>query len=80
MVCWLKRSISSPSRMLDNFPRAYSHVGYINCALNLARQTGPVEERTEAEARPPVAASAAPVTAGHRNDSNQKPDQLNSNL
>jgi len=26
--------------MLDNFPRAYSHVGFINCALNLARQIG----------------------------------------
>jgi hypothetical protein len=50
--------------MLDNFQRAYSHVGFINCALNLARQTGPVEEHAEAEARPPVAASAAPVTAG----------------
>jgi hypothetical protein len=65
---------------LDNFPRAYSHVGFVNCALNLARQTGPVEERAKAEARPPVAASAAPVTAGYRNDSNEKLDQLNSNL
>jgi len=69
--------------MLANFPRAYSHVAFINCALNLARQTGPVEERAEVEARFLVAASAAPGTAGHRNrqaDSNQKPDQLNSNL
>ena len=30
----------------------------------------PVDERAEVETRPPVAASAAPVTAGHRNDSN----------
>ena len=30
-------------RMLGNFPQAYSHVGLINCALNLSRQTGPVE-------------------------------------
>jgi GH15 family glucan-1,4-alpha-glucosidase len=34
-------------RMLGNFPQAYSHVGLINCALNLSRQPGPVEERAE---------------------------------
>ena len=34
-------------RMLGNFPQAYSHVGLINCALNLSRQTGPAEERSE---------------------------------
>jgi GH15 family glucan-1,4-alpha-glucosidase len=34
-------------RMLGNFPQAYSHVGLINCALNLSRQTGPTEERAE---------------------------------
>jgi GH15 family glucan-1,4-alpha-glucosidase len=28
-------------RMLGNFPQAYSHVGLINCALNLARQMRP---------------------------------------
>ena len=33
--------------MLGNFPQAYSHVGLINCALNLSRQTGPAEERAE---------------------------------
>jgi GH15 family glucan-1,4-alpha-glucosidase len=32
-------------RMLGNFPQAYSHVGLINCALNLSRKTGPAEER-----------------------------------
>jgi GH15 family glucan-1,4-alpha-glucosidase len=36
-------------RMLGNFPQAYSHVGLINCALNLSRQTGPAEERAEPE-------------------------------
>jgi GH15 family glucan-1,4-alpha-glucosidase len=36
-------------RMLGNFPQAYSHVGLINCALNLSRQTGPAEERAESE-------------------------------
>ena len=35
-------------RMLGNFPQAYSHVGLINCALNLSRQIGPAEERAEA--------------------------------
>ena len=34
-------------QMLGNFPQAYSHVGVINCALNLSRQTGPVDERAE---------------------------------
>ena len=38
-------------RMLGNFPQAYSHVGLINCALNLSRQSGPVEERAESQAR-----------------------------
>jgi GH15 family glucan-1,4-alpha-glucosidase len=41
-------------RMLGNFPQAYSHVGLINAALSLSRETGPVEERAE----PPVAAPA----------------------
>jgi GH15 family glucan-1,4-alpha-glucosidase len=36
-------------RMLGNFPQAYSHVGVINCALSLSRQTGPAEERAESE-------------------------------
>jgi GH15 family glucan-1,4-alpha-glucosidase len=34
-------------RMLGNFPQAYSHVGLINCALNLSRRKGPAEERAE---------------------------------
>jgi GH15 family glucan-1,4-alpha-glucosidase len=36
-------------RMLGNFPQAYSHVGLINCALNLSRQTGPAAGRAESE-------------------------------
>src|SRR5499427_4980142 len=32
-------------RMLGNFPQAYSHVGVINCALNLSRQKGPAATR-----------------------------------
>jgi GH15 family glucan-1,4-alpha-glucosidase len=36
-------------RMLGNFPQAYSHVGLINCALNLSRQKGPAEERATAD-------------------------------
>jgi hypothetical protein len=38
--------------MLGNFPQAYSHVGLINCALKLSRQTGPAEERAEGRAAP----------------------------
>jgi GH15 family glucan-1,4-alpha-glucosidase len=34
-------------RMLGNFPQAYSHVGVINCALNLSQHIGPAEERAE---------------------------------
>ncbi len=37
-------------RMLGNFPQAYSHVGLINCALNLSPQTGPAEKRAESQA------------------------------
>ena len=40
-------------RMLGNFPQAYSHVGLINCALNLSREIGPTEQR----ATSPVAAN-----------------------
>jgi GH15 family glucan-1,4-alpha-glucosidase len=36
-------------RMLGNFPQAYSHVGLINCALNLSRQTGPTQERVSSQ-------------------------------
>jgi GH15 family glucan-1,4-alpha-glucosidase len=32
-------------RMLGNFPQAYSHVGLINCALNLSHAASPVKER-----------------------------------
>jgi GH15 family glucan-1,4-alpha-glucosidase len=34
-------------RMLGNFPQAFSHVGLINSALNLARRTGPADERAK---------------------------------
>jgi GH15 family glucan-1,4-alpha-glucosidase len=46
-------------RMLGNFPQAYSHVGLINCALDLSRQKGPVEERAESQVPPLTAASTA---------------------
>jgi GH15 family glucan-1,4-alpha-glucosidase len=45
-------------RMLGNFPQAYSHVGLINCALNLSRQKGPAEERAESQGVPIADASA----------------------
>lgn len=38
-------------RMLGNFPQAYCHVGIINCALNLNRQKGPVEQRAQLSER-----------------------------
>jgi GH15 family glucan-1,4-alpha-glucosidase len=37
-------------RMLGNFPQAYSHVGIINCALNLARNASPAVERAQSRA------------------------------
>jgi GH15 family glucan-1,4-alpha-glucosidase len=46
-------------RMLGNFPQAYSHIGLINCALGLSRQTGPAEERAESQAPSAMDASAA---------------------
>ncbi|ARQ02292.1 glycoside hydrolase family 15 protein [Pseudorhodoplanes sinuspersici] len=36
-------------RMLGNFPQAFSHVGLINTALNLARRAGPAEDRAESQ-------------------------------
>src|SRR5262249_8003613 len=44
-------------RMLGNFPHAYSHVGAIDAALSLSRETGPAEERAES-AEPAAAAPA----------------------
>jgi GH15 family glucan-1,4-alpha-glucosidase len=32
-------------RMVGNFPQAFSHVGLINTARNLARRGGPAEDR-----------------------------------
>jgi GH15 family glucan-1,4-alpha-glucosidase len=46
-------------RMLGNFPQAYSHVGLINCALDLSRQRGPAEERAESRELPIGLAPAA---------------------
>jgi len=39
-------------RMLGNFPQAYSHVGLINCALSLSRESGPAKERGERTVAP----------------------------
>jgi GH15 family glucan-1,4-alpha-glucosidase len=36
-------------RMLGNFPQAFSHVGLINTALNLANLAGPGEEREDTD-------------------------------
>jgi GH15 family glucan-1,4-alpha-glucosidase len=40
--------------MLGNFPQAYCHVGIINSALNLTRQPGPAEGRSEMDERAPA--------------------------
>lgn len=45
-------------RMLGNFPQAYSHVGIINCALNLSRQALPAKQRAMPKA---ARDTAAPV-------------------
>jgi GH15 family glucan-1,4-alpha-glucosidase len=37
-------------RMLGNFPQAFSHIGLINTALNLAQWKGPAEERADGQA------------------------------
>src|SRR5260221_4846160 len=51
-VCLLPEEIDPlTGRMLGNFPQAYSHVGVINCALNLSRREGPAEERAELDER-----------------------------
>jgi GH15 family glucan-1,4-alpha-glucosidase len=49
-------------RMLGNFPQAYSHVGLINCALNLTRRTCPVEERAETQ-QPAMVTAGTGITA-----------------
>jgi hypothetical protein len=46
-------------RMLGNFPHAFSHVGLINNALNLYRQTGAAGERAELETFPVAPSSTA---------------------
>jgi hypothetical protein len=51
-------------RMLGNFPQAYSHVGLINCALNLSRQAGPAEERAESQAPHAIFARAGEPAVG----------------
>jgi GH15 family glucan-1,4-alpha-glucosidase len=45
-------------RMLGNFPQAYSHVGIINCALNLTRSGSPAEERATRGMHPTAASPA----------------------
>jgi GH15 family glucan-1,4-alpha-glucosidase len=41
-------------RMLGNFPQAYCHVGIINSALNLTRQRGPAQKRSETNEQAPA--------------------------
>jgi GH15 family glucan-1,4-alpha-glucosidase len=41
-------------RLVGNFPQAFSHVGLINTARNLARAGGPAEDRHERHGRASV--------------------------
>ena len=52
-------------RMLGNFPQAYSHVGLINCALNLSREAGPAEARAESREQS-VDIAPTPASIGGR--------------
>ena len=52
-------------RMLGNFPQAYSHVGLINCALNLSRQTGPARSGLNRRAAVPPFLSPPPCEFSH---------------
>ncbi|MCJ8519093.1 GH15 family glucan-1,4-alpha-glucosidase [Pseudorhizobium tarimense] len=42
------------ARMLGNFPQAFSHIGLISTALNLARSEGPAEERSQKDEKEDV--------------------------
>jgi len=33
------------TRLVGNFPQAFSHVGLVNTAMNLSRQGSPAEQR-----------------------------------
>ena len=34
------------SRMVGNYPQAFSHVGLVNSAFNLSKALGPAEDRS----------------------------------
>jgi hypothetical protein len=51
-------------RMLGNFPQAYSHVGLINCALNLSREIGPTEQGATTAGPVPSAVLVCDIRAG----------------
>jgi GH15 family glucan-1,4-alpha-glucosidase len=45
-------------RLVGNFPQAFSHLALVNSAYNLTRSEKPVEQRAQAEYRPPEEAAA----------------------
>ena len=45
-------------RLVGNFPQAFSHMALVSSAYNLTRSERPVEERAQAEYRPPEEAAA----------------------
>jgi GH15 family glucan-1,4-alpha-glucosidase len=53
-------------RMLGNFPQAFSHVGLINSARNLARSGGPARDRRARSERDPAGELAGAPNPGRR--------------
>jgi GH15 family glucan-1,4-alpha-glucosidase len=45
-------------RMLGNFPQAFTHVGLVNTACNLAHAVGPSRHRSQASEAPPPGTDA----------------------
>jgi hypothetical protein len=44
--------------MLGNFPQAFTHVGLVNTACNLAHDFGPGQHRSQGRDRPPPGTAA----------------------
>jgi GH15 family glucan-1,4-alpha-glucosidase len=59
-------------RQLGNFPQAFSHVGLVNTAYNLARVTGPAQQRAGRDG-PPRAAGRDQPAAGPAEGRTEQP-------
>jgi GH15 family glucan-1,4-alpha-glucosidase len=58
-------------RLMGNFPQAFSHVGLINTAYNLAKRHGPAQQRVKTTA--PTAAEAARINGNGHAAENEPP-------